>query len=188
MGGYGSGYHRGSRYTVDAALHVPIGWLIRQCPIGEGTWWHSMSWTMGGNETGSISYIVTRDHEKPVSIVITCTKSGEPFRQELELCYQRMPKGGLKTYAICPNCRSKRLVLLFTRRARLCCRDCAGYTYQSCLDSNKYSGFLGALSAVMNEEYRWERKWESDQRKRDRCREWRKRTKGELCVSHPTRQ
>jgi hypothetical protein len=177
MGGYGSGNHRGSRYTVDAALHVPIGWMIRQCPIREGIWRHSMRWIMHGEETGSIGYTLTRDHEKPVSLVITCTRNKQHFKQELKLEHQRMPKGGVKTYAICPYCHRKRLVLLICSRYWFCCRTCADYTYQSCQDSKKFSGFFGELSRLLAEETRWDRQWESIRRNRERCREWRKRRK-----------
>lgn len=175
MGGYGSGNYRGSRYTVDSAFNVPIGWMIRQCPIREGTWRHTMSWRRNGEEIGSIGYILARDFEKPKHLIVTCSLNGQPFEQILELVHKRMPKGGLKTYVVCPYCRTNRLTLFFSSLSQLCCRNCANFTYESCQENRKHSGLLKYLYAELEEEARWDRKVQSIWRRRERCKEWRKR-------------
>lgn len=179
MGGSGSGNHRGARYTVESALYLPIGLMIRQCPIREGTWFRSVSWSRGDNESGSCCYILTRDHEKPVSIVVKCAKEGEPFEQSLKLAYHLMPKGGLKTYALCPYCGNRRLLLYFTSSKWLSCRLCANYTYDSSQSSRKSDGLLGTIKMLFAAEDRVERKIASQENARLRCVEWRRRSKRE---------
>lgn len=176
MGGYGSGWHRGSRRTVDSSLQVHIGWLVRQCPIREGKWRKSISWRLRGEEIGSMGYFLTRDGEKPTEILLSFSRDGESCQESLTLTYQRMPKGGIKTYAICPYCRTRRLTLFVTsRRSLACCRGCARLTYHSSQSRTRYSGDLGVLDALLREGSRRERKWETQERGNQRAREWRTR-------------
>lgn len=177
MGGYGSGWHRGSRYTADGGLGIHVGWIVRQYPITEGGWIGSFSWTRRGEVVGSCGYILRRDSVKPISLLVNCNWNGKPFKQELELSHVRMPKGGLKTYLICPYCRTRRMKLYFSRLPSLCCRKCANYTYESCQQSKKWSGIWQAWSDEIAEEVRWERKWDTRTRQRERCKEWRERSK-----------
>jgi hypothetical protein len=183
MGGYGSGNHSGSRGTVERALHVPIGWMIRQVPLCEGTWTRSLQWTCLGQVTGSTGYKVTRDSEKPIGIKIICNRNEAPFSQDIDLCYQHMPRGGFKTFALCPYCRSKRLNLYFSRRELLCCRKCADLTFHSSQSSSKPSGDFGLLTTLLQMEKRDERAYESQENARNRCREWRRRSKVDQAVS-----
>lgn len=176
MGGLGSGWHRGSRYTVDRAFGVDIGWILRHNPIREGAWQGSMAWTVNGHQKGSTGYYLKRDAEKPTKIVITCQLDGEYFQDDLGLTHLPMPKGGYKTLLVCPYCQSRRASLFFGGFPRLCCRKCANYTYQSCQDSKKYSGILRYLAALMDEELRWDRSLRATIRNRDKCKQWRKRT------------
>lgn len=175
MGSYGSGYRRGSRYTVDGALGIPIGWIVRQSPIKEGCWRSSLFWKRSGETLGSFGYILTRDHEKPVGLKITCERDGKPFNEDLILSNVPMPKGGFKTYLVCPYCRSQRLSLYFSRYSSPCCRKCANYTYQSSQESTKHSGMFRMLVAGLEEEARWDRKLKTRRRQRESCKEWRKR-------------
>lgn len=178
MGGYGSGNHRLARRTVEAALHIPIGWMIRQCPITVGFWRRSMSWTCRGESRGSTGFVVERDQEKPISVRIECTRDGMPFKQVFELTYLKMPNGGIKTYAVCPYCSSRCSTMYFSRLALVSCRQCANLTYESSQSSYWPSGQLGLLVALLHEEVRWERKEESRDKAKKRCSEWRVRKKG----------
>ncbi len=176
MGGYGSGWQRGSRRTVDGSLQVHIGWLVRQCPIREGKWSKSLSWMFRGKEIGSIGYRLTRDTEKPTEILLSFARDGESCREPLNLTYQRMPKGGIKTYAICPYCQTRRLTLFISsRRSLACCRDCASLTYYSSQSRTRYSGDFAFFDALLREERRQERKWEAQERVNQKAREWRMR-------------
>lgn len=188
MGGYGSGYRRGARTTADSQLRLDIGWMIRQCPIREGSWDRSIAWLRRDEQIGSCHYYLDRDFEKPRSLRISCTANGNPFSQELDLVYLRMPKGGFKTYARCPYCYRRKLKLYFSGRGKVCCRECASFTYESSQESKKPSGFLKLFVRLLEEERRWERKETSHATRIIRCREWRKRKNPATTTKRPPNQ
>ena len=177
MGGYGSGWHRPSKLAADHQKSFDVGWMVRGNPIKKGCWIHTIGWFRGGEETGSCRYRLSRDHEKPTEISIECLRDGQEFKQEFELSYQQMPKGEIKTYVICPYCQKRKLILYFSQHHWLCCRTCAGFTYVSCQESNKPPQSLAHLVALLKEETRWDREWQSTVRRRERCKEYRRRVK-----------
>lgn len=177
MGGYGSGWRRGSRYTADAAFDISIGWILRKNRVAEGVWQGTLAWSRHGEELGCCGYVLRRDSVKPTFLKILCTKAGVPFEDEPELAHEPMPKGGFKTYLVCPYCRNRRMQLYFSQFPRLCCRNCANYTYQSCQESRKHSGVWREVLAALDEEASLLRNIEARARQRERCRTWRMRTK-----------
>lgn len=175
MGGYGSGWHRGSRRTVDSSLGFDFGWMVRQCPITAGKWRKSIQWSYGGQVSGSCGITIERDDAKVVAIRISCTRDGEEFEQEFEISHLPMPRGGWKILAVCPYCHKRRSKLYFSRLSLVCCRGCAHLTYHSSQSRTRYSGFWHTFDSLLREERREERKWESRERGNQRAKEWRER-------------
>lgn len=74
MGGWGSGRY-GGRPTADASLRIDLAWMLRTGKARDGAWTSgSLTWTCGGQPSGSIGYQAIMQ---------------EPGRERLELCYTR---------------------------------------------------------------------------------------------------
>ena len=179
MGSILSGRCRTRKITADTQFSIDIGMVIRQCPITEGQWLRRMHWSRFGEQIGSCGIRVKRDSVRPIEITILVARNGEPTNQQLQLVHQAMPKGGVKTFAVCPYCKEKKLKLYLCERERICCRACAGFTYMSCQKGTKPLKSLEKYTGVSAEPNLTNHAEVIRHRNMARCKEYRRRLKGE---------
>ena len=106
MGGYGSGRH-GGRPTADASLSVDLAWMIRTGRAKPGAViLGSLSWTCGGEPSGSISYEVNMTDADYARLILKYRRgsgdAAEQVRQEIWLVYSQPNFGGRRWWMICP--------------------------------------------------------------------------------------
>lgn len=141
MGGVGSGSRRrSSRPTTTSAIAVDVAALRRAGLLSADTSGRSLE--VRGHTPGGLwpsdreaVCLVTVAHIGPRSGALTAKIDGDttrPTRAALEA--QPQPLGGVRWWARCPACDTRRRVLylmptLGGRRWRLRCRACAGFDY-----------------------------------------------------------
>lgn len=174
MGSHRSGNRRATRSLVEDALHVPIGWMVTRCPIRVGHWLRSFVWKQGSQPYGSLSFILSRTQEAVTRIVLVGRKNGVEFRQIVKIANVPMPKGGLKSYALCPYCHKRCLRLYFTRLPLAACRQCSDLTYRSSRDSSPLGRLFNYFDRLDEEliEIKLRR---AQEKHLERCRTYRQR-------------
>lgn len=106
MGGFGSG-RTGGRPTADASRRIDLAWLIRTGRAVPGSLrYGSLSWNIGGEPAGSISYEADmRDLDAP-ELRLSFTRGSEPdrehVRQTVRLTWTRPHYGGRRWWFTCP--------------------------------------------------------------------------------------
>ena len=106
MGGYGSGRY-GGRPTADASLRIDLAWMVRTSRAKEGAVvWGSLSWSLGDQPSGSISYRAIMDEPGVERLELSYTRGSgedaEQVRQTVRLCSTRPHYGGKRWWMICP--------------------------------------------------------------------------------------
>jgi hypothetical protein len=106
MGGYGSG-RNGGRPTADMSLRVDLAWMIRTGKAKPGSLiWGSLSWTCGGEPSGSISYETDMTDPDNARLILKYRRgsgdTAEQVRQEIILTYSQPHYGGRRWWMMCP--------------------------------------------------------------------------------------
>jgi hypothetical protein len=135
MGGFGSGdWERwDKKNTADAALGLDVRFLARQGMLRPGI--YTVSWSCGGNPSGSISVYVTDDRPMPfeIELVFRAQWGGKPWRdvtQRIMLAWTPCTYGGHRPWLVCPLCRH-RAAIIYADGPGFYCRKCLGLVYQS---------------------------------------------------------
>lgn len=164
MGGYGSGWHRGARQTVDDALTFKVGALRRHIEAAErvqaagglgvastGT----LTWTWPGGQTSTISFTVRVESApgtvvRAVVVVLDYTADGVPVTVRVALDTTTMHRGGTRHWMRCPACDGRCATLHLPGGARrFACRTCHALTYTSCQESHKFDSMFRRLGAQL---------------------------------------
>ncbi len=131
MGGQGSGcwYRWDSKITTESQHHIDIRWLKKKGylqPLSGG----SLSWSIGGQQTGFIGYWVEKDQIK--LNYRHRPRGGEWEGVEQTISFDQTPcnYGGDRTWFLCPRCR-RRVAVLYGAGKYFYCRHCYGLTYSS---------------------------------------------------------
>ena len=132
MGGMGSGswFRWGKKTTTEEVHRVDIRYLHKQgllrCPGSTG----SLSWSRGGEQTGSVRYRIEQDR---LVLMYRYRLHGEDWRDvEEQVWFDRTPcnYGGERLWFLCPHC-GKRVEVLYGAGARFLCRHCYTLPYGS---------------------------------------------------------
>lgn len=106
MGGWGSGRY-GGRPTADASHRIDLAWMMRtgRAKVGASIW-GSLSWTRGGQPSGSIRYTAIMDTPGEERLELSYTRGkgddAEKVKQTVLLCFTRPNYGGKRWWMICP--------------------------------------------------------------------------------------
>ncbi len=178
MSEYESGWKNYKMQTVENSLNLDFGLIFRK---SSPTFWGrngSIQWSRDGETTSSIRFSIEFEDGLPVKVTLSGKKNEIKFSESLNCQNEPMPNGGYKTFILCPYCRSKRMKLCLPFGAsRWACRSCYRLTYNSCQTSNWHRGAFRSWVEDLNEVARWDRRFETMQRKRQKMREWRKKRK-----------
>ncbi|MCP4284866.1 MAG: hypothetical protein GY792_10505 [Gammaproteobacteria bacterium] len=136
MGGPGSGsWYRWNKKTTAEEVHrVDIRYMRKQGLLRRPGSTGSLSWSCGGEQTGSIRYRVERDR----LVLMYRHRSGGDDWQGIEepVWFDRTPCnfGGERLWFLCPHC-SKRVAVLYGAGARFLCRHCYDLPYASQIET-----------------------------------------------------
>ena len=130
MGGPGSGtwYRWNTQSTLEEHKRIDIGYLNRQ---GYLCGWSSvkMSWSCGGEETGSVQLVCSPDQVQIVYRVRDCEdEDWEDVRQAIGLEYTPCNFGGRRPWFTCPGCQ-RRVGVLVCADTHFACRQCYQLPY-----------------------------------------------------------
>jgi hypothetical protein len=149
MGGFGSGWHRGKRMTVEDGWTLSAAKLMRDGMIRPGRHWRGqLTWrnTETGEEVSTIGFeSVTSADSGTAWLRYTRSRTGEKAVLEVALTTTPLPWGGRRWWFTCPliiggrECRRRLVKLYLPPGAKYFgCRHCYGLTYTSCQESHKY--------------------------------------------------
>ena len=164
MGGYGSGWHRGARQTVNDALTYTLGTLRphietaeRMCDAGrtgvaaDGT----CTWTWSGGQTSRVGFslrveCLSGTEERGLILVLDYTADGEPVTMRVPLDTTTAFRGVARYWMRCPACGRRCGKLHLPRGAqRFACRTCHDLTYTSCQESRKFDSLYRGIAKQM---------------------------------------
>lgn len=131
MGGSGSGswYRWDAKATTESQKRLDIRWLKNQGYLQPGAT-GSITWSRGGEQTGSISYWMEADR---MNLFYRHKLSGGDWVDvEQQISFDRTPcnYGGYRTWFLCPRCW-KRVAVLYGAGKYFYCRHCNQLTYSS---------------------------------------------------------
>lgn len=131
MGGNGSGtWYRWNKKTyAEEVNRIDIRYMKKQKMLRAGSV-GSLSWSCGGEETGSIRYAMYADK---MVLNYRYRQSGEDWQKISESIYfdeTDCHYGGSRKWFICPSC-SKRIGILYGLGKYFRCRKCTGMSYAS---------------------------------------------------------
>lgn len=135
-------YHYDKKTTVEECKSISTTFLKQHGYFG-GVRWGGMKWTRGGEETGSISFMVSvQDWTGEVRFQYTQTQrhSGEKENLDYPVRLTATPcrYGGKRWWFICPliknsyACNRRVLKLYLGGGKYFGCRHCYNLTYESC--------------------------------------------------------
>ena len=131
MGGLGSGnWYRWDKKTTTEEVHrVDIRYMRKQGLLWPGCT-GSLSWSRGGEQTGSIRYRVEQER---LVLMYRHRFYGDEWRDmEERVWFDRTPcnYGGERLWFLCPHC-DRRVAVLYGAGVRFLCRHCYGLPYGS---------------------------------------------------------
>lgn len=158
MGGYGSGWHRGKKSTVEESLVLTMKHLKASLEKGAGRW-GSLSWSRNGEPFASISY-TTEDLEGDLAVRLKYSRGeGETKKSEdylVQVVSTSPNYGGRRWWFICPlvvdgaPCRRRAAKLYLPNGGRFFgCRTCYHLSYTSAQEAHKMDHLFLDLAARM---------------------------------------
>ena len=135
-------YHWDKKTTVEGCKSISTTFL-KQHDYFCGVRWGSMKWTRGGEETGSVGFVVSvQDWTGEIRFQYTQTQrqSGEKESLDYPVRLTATPcrYGGKRWWFICPlikngyTCNRRVLKLYLGGGKYFGCRNCYNLTYESC--------------------------------------------------------
>ncbi|MBA7480479.1 hypothetical protein ES707_15940 [subsurface metagenome] len=140
-------YYYSKKDTVDSHKSIPIKFLKQHGHL-VGYSSGGISWTRGGEKTGSVSYEVDIMHPGDEYIrfkyTTTIRATGEKIDQDykVRLVSTKCNYGGQRWWFICNYCK-RRVGVLYIGDSDFACRHCYNLTYESRNESR--GGFLGVM-------------------------------------------
>lgn len=131
MGGYGSGRRVQKKRTVESCKSLDTKQLLDYGVLKDhgGAWaYGSLSWTLGGETTGNVSYYANVA-EKVFRLVYTV--NGTPVDYRVTLRSTPVHFGGERWWFACPTCGRRVRKLYLAKPPYFECRQCNGLTYHS---------------------------------------------------------
>ncbi len=132
----------GWKRTVESLYSISVDAFKRWGNLAPGTI-AGVSWSRGGNQTGSIVTIAEQDR---LILKYTITTSGEGKQDVSEpvlLDWTKCNFGGRRPWFVCPNC-SQRVGKLYLSREHFYCRRCWRLGYQSQTENAGHRALLRA--------------------------------------------
>jgi hypothetical protein len=135
------------RQEVENCTTLRIGFVMKRFS-GSDRGPFILNWRRNGEVWSSVGLRISFEGDQPTALTLQWTRKEAEFLQEILLdSTQRMPKGGFKTYAICPFCGARCLTIhLPPHCERFGCRACYGLTYESSNESKWSRAFLRGLN------------------------------------------
>jgi len=130
MGGPGSGtwYRWDKRTTAEEVKRIDIRFMKKHGYLSSGR--RSMSWSSGGESSGSIQYIIYSDC---MILDYKFRRSGgdwEQVKQTINFNETACNYGNTRKWFLCPNC-NKRIAVLYGVDKLFLCRHCYNLPYGS---------------------------------------------------------
>jgi hypothetical protein len=138
VGGYGSGswYRWNKKATTEEVRRIDIRYMKKKGLLQWPGYTGSLSWSCGGEPTGSIRYRVESDR---LVLMYSYRAYGEDWQKYEEgVWLDRTPcnYGGERLWFLCPHC-GRRVAVLYGAGVRFLCRYCYDLAYAS--QSEDYS-------------------------------------------------
>jgi hypothetical protein len=132
MGGLGSGnwYRWDRKTTTEEVRRLDIRYMRKQCGIHCPGSAGSLSWSRGGEPTGSIAYRVQEEHLVLNYRYRSYGEDWQDYRESIQLDRTPCNYGGERIWFLCPHC-SKRVAVLYGADVRFLCRHCYCLPYAS---------------------------------------------------------
>lgn len=116
MGGWGSGRQYG-KPVAEECLRVDLGWMLRKGLALPGSYrTGTLSWSCGGQPSGSVSYKADMTDPDNSRLILTYTRGtgddAEYVVQDIALTYSLPHYGGRRWWMICPY-RGHRISILY---------------------------------------------------------------------------
>lgn len=131
MGGTGTGrWYRWDRKTTEEEVHrIDLRYLQKHGPLAPFSS-GNLTWSCRGELSGSIRFCVKPD--QMVLIYRAKANGGDWQSMEEPVWFDRTPcnYGGERLWFLCPDCRS-RVVVLYGTGLRFLCRSCSNLSYAS---------------------------------------------------------
>ncbi len=154
-------YHYDKKTTVEECKSISTTFLKQQGYFG-GVRWGSMRWTRGGEEAGSISFMVSvQDWTGEIRFQYTQTQSysGEKESLDYPVRLTAIPcrYGGKRWWFICPlikngyTCNQRVLKLYLGGGKYFGCRHCYNLTYESCQEHDARVDRLAKNPALLEQ-------------------------------------
>ncbi|MFZ5801651.1 MAG: hypothetical protein ACOY3K_00870 [Candidatus Omnitrophota bacterium] len=142
-----------SRWTTDECKSVPVKFLKDHHYFDGGIRWGGMSWSRGGEKTGSIGFVVsTLEGDEYIRFQYTQTDRHTEEKTELDykarLVWTSCYFGGRRWWFICPLvvngrfCNRRVGVLYLGNGKYFGCRHCYNLTYESSKESHKFDSMF----------------------------------------------
>lgn len=156
MGGYGSGWRRPRRATVEESLTLELAWLRERGLFVPGEYRSGLvSWSAGGQERNAIHCCADlRPGVRPV--LVLRYRAGIEAAADIEygVPLETTPQawGGVRWWLCCPlgvdgQVCGRRVTALHSPPGQhyFGCRHCFGLTYESCRESHKWDSLYKRL-------------------------------------------
>jgi hypothetical protein len=145
MGGFGSGRQKSynGKPTVEQSFVLDLSFILKQGPRTD-----IITWTIGKNEVGSITYFIGTREGRP-TLTLEYTYNGESIRQNISIYRVSQPYGGHRYWIECSlhngsisGCGNRCYKLYLPPGQKYFgCRQCHGLTYQSCNTSHRFDQY-----------------------------------------------
>lgn len=157
MGGFGSGWNKTRKRTVESCLPLHIKTIRPSLTPGYQGW---VSWGQGGG-AGKISYQVIGDgNGRAGEVRLYYTAGRGDDKKDLAylvgLTYDTTPWGARRAWFICPNTRcGRRVGALYLPPGEyiFACRHCHNLTYQAAQEAHSMDDLYRTLAAGMGPGY-----------------------------------
>ena len=131
MGGLGSGnwYRWNCRTKTEEVKRIDIRFLKKKGWLSAGTS-GSLSWSCGGEPTGSIRYRIEEDRMVLDYRYRDSDGEWEPITESIWFDSTACNYGGRRKWFLCPHC-GRRVAVLYGAGVRFLCRHCYDLAYSS---------------------------------------------------------
>ncbi len=131
MGGLNSGrrYRYDTKTTTNECLFIDIRYMKKQGLLRLG-YGGTLSWSSGGQQTGSIGYSYYGDR-----LDLNYRVNGESVQDTIRIEQTACNYGGRRQWLVCPDCY-KRQAVLYSPNGLFRCRKCHDLPYGSQMESD----------------------------------------------------
>ena len=151
MGGFGSGRHfLQTKNKVSNGHSLDANAFTRWKYFKPGLRFGSLTWSRGGQQRGSCSFVVNIDGCDD-SITFLYSYGGKPHpKVRVRLTWYHPGFGGRRYLFRCPRC-GKRMRTLRLMYGEIGCRVCFDLTYESCVENNSFNSLYKYIAATHGE-------------------------------------